>query len=178
MIKNGRYRIPLGLLFGGLASILLAWLVLEQGWPTLFSALVGLAFGGGLVWSVRIIAGVVLGKEAMGFGDVTLMSMIGAFLGWQTGLLTFFLAPGAAALISIGQWFLTRNREIAFGPYLCLSASILLVGWRWVWATTGMYFELGWYIPLLILLSLVLMSLFLGGWRLIENFLFYPRDSR
>ena len=85
---------------------------------------------------------------------------------------------GAAALISIGQWFLTRNREIAFGPYLCLSASILLVGWRWVWATTGMYFELGWYIPLLILLSLVLMSLFLGGWRLIENFLFYPRDSR
>lgn len=178
MLKDGRYRIPLGLLVSGLASISLAWQVLEQGWPTLFSALVGLAFGGGLVWSVRIIAGVVLGKEAMGFGDVTLMSMIGAFLGWQTGLLTFFLAPGAAALISIGQWLLTRNREIAFGPYLCLSASILLVSWRWVWATTGKYFDLGWYIPLLILISLVLMSVFLGGWRLIENFLFYPGDSR
>ena len=178
MVKKGRHWIPLGLLIGGLTGIFFSWQTLDEGRETLFSALVGLAFGGGLVWSVRIIAGVVLGKEAMGFGDVTLMSMIGAFLGWQTGLLTFFLAPAAAALISIGQWVLTRNREIAFGPYLCLSASMLLIGWRWVWATTGMYFELGWYIPLLILVSLVLMSLFLGGWRLLENFLFYPRDPR
>ena len=59
----------------------------------LFSALVGMAFGMVLVWGIRLVARWVLGIEAMGFGDVTLMGMIGAFLGWQAVLLIFFAAP-------------------------------------------------------------------------------------
>ena len=47
--------------------------------------------GGGIVWAVRIIASQALGVEAMGFGDVTLMCMIGAFVGWQPALLIFCL---------------------------------------------------------------------------------------
>ena len=53
----------------------------------------GLVVGVGLTQFVRKSAGFVLRREAMGFGDVTLMGMIGAFLGWQAAVLTFFLAP-------------------------------------------------------------------------------------
>jgi len=179
MLRRGRYRVASGLLLTGLVGISLAWHMCGPNWPNFMSALIGLAFGGSLVWSVRVIAGVVLGKEAMGFGDVTLMSMIGAFLGWQTALLVFFLAPAAAAVISIGQWLFTRDREIAFGPYLCLSATILLVSWRWVWAATAPYFEeLDWIIPLLLVISLGLMALLLAGWRLVESLFFHETESR
>ena len=42
------------------------------------------------MWAVRIIGTLTLRQEAMGFGDVTLMAMIGAFTGWQSTLLIFF----------------------------------------------------------------------------------------
>ena len=69
----------------------------------------------------------------MGFGDVTLMAMIGAFLGWQAAFLIFFLAPFTALLIAATQRILTGERHIAFGPYLCLAAVIVMVGWDAVW---------------------------------------------
>ena len=47
-----------------------------------------------------------LGREAMGFGDVTLMAMIGAFLGWQAAVLTFFL--GAFFGLAHAFWKLVR----------------------------------------------------------------------
>ena len=57
------------------------------------SAWLGLIVGAGLTQFVRKTAGFVFRREAMGFGDVTLMGMIGAFMGWQAAVLTFFLAP-------------------------------------------------------------------------------------
>ena len=56
-----------------------------SGWPSA----AGLTLGRSGSWSVLVL----LRREAMGFGDVTLMAMIGAFLGWQAAVLTFFLAP-------------------------------------------------------------------------------------
>ena len=85
----------------GLSAVVIGtWLAGATRWESLLSALVGLAFAGGLIWSVRIIAGRALGVEAMGFGDVTLMAMIGTFLGWQAAFLVFFLAPLTAVLIA------------------------------------------------------------------------------
>ena len=54
---------------------------------------IGLLVGGGLTEFFRRGGSLVLRREAMGFGDVTLMAMIGAFLGWQAAVLTFFLGP-------------------------------------------------------------------------------------
>ena len=47
------------------------------------------------MWAVRLIGTAALRREAMGFGDVTLMMMIGTFLGWQACSDLFFLAPFA-----------------------------------------------------------------------------------
>src|SRR5262249_24107955 len=65
------------LLLGALGSpaIVAVWHSGGSRWEGLLTSLVGMAFGGGLVWAVRIVSGVALGKEAMGFGDVTLMAM-------------------------------------------------------------------------------------------------------
>jgi leader peptidase (prepilin peptidase)/N-methyltransferase len=114
-------------------------------WQGFLVGLAGLLVGGGLTWFVRFVGSAALRREAMGFGDVTLMAMIGAFLGWQAAVLTFFLAPffGLAhaleRLISYvgkrlsGHAASSADREIPFGPYLSMAALVLLVTWPWVW---------------------------------------------
>ena len=57
----------------------------------------------------------------MGFGDVTLMMMVGAFLGWQAGVVIFFLAPFAGLVVGVLQLVLRRDDEIPYGPFLCLA---------------------------------------------------------
>ena len=105
----------------------------------------GFLVGGGLTWSVRFLGSVALRREAMGFGDVTLMAMIGAFLGWQAAVMTFFLAPffGLAhafwKLVAYlgkrlsGRQSSSADRELPFGPYLSMAAVVLLLSWPWFW---------------------------------------------
>jgi prepilin signal peptidase PulO-like enzyme (type II secretory pathway) len=134
-------------------------------WQALLSSLAGMAFGTAMVWSVRIVASRSLGKEALGFGDVTLMAMIGAFLGWQPTLMVFFIAPFAGVFIALGQWVLTRNPEIAYGPYLCLATAIATLNWTFLWERWGTLFTLGWLIPVILSVCLFLMALMLLVWR-------------
>lgn len=164
----------LGTAVVGSAGIALVWSFGGARWPSLLSALFGLAFGGAMIWSVRIIGSVALGKEAMGFGDVTLMAMIGAFLGWQPALMIFFLAPFAALLIAASQWLLMRRNDIAFGPYLCLATLILLLAWdrTWNgWADTKI-FALGSFIPILAGCCLIMLGVMLTCWRYVKERIF------
>lgn len=108
----------------------------------------------------------------MGFGDVTLMAMIGAFLGWQPCLMIFFLAPFAGLIVGLLRLVLLRDTEIPYGPFLCLAAVGLIVFWNWIWADpngthTQQIFALGWFVPLVVLCCLVLLGLMLAVWRLI-----------
>ena len=75
-----------------------------------------------------------IAPEAMGFGDVTLMAMIGSFLGWQTSPMVFFLAPLAGLVVGLIQWFAYRDNVIPYGPFLCLAAR----GDREVGGTVGL----------------------------------------
>jgi prepilin signal peptidase PulO-like enzyme (type II secretory pathway) len=157
------------MLLAGTACVVAVWKLGTPRWPSLLSALVGMAFGGGLIWIVRIVGRGVLGKEAMGFGDVTLMAMIGTFLGWQTSLMVFFLAPFVAIFISLAQWTLTRRRDIAFGPYLCVAAAILVLRWSPMWEDHAKpIFSLGWLLPQVLVFCMVLLAGLLGLWRLVE----------
>ncbi len=169
-----RERSPFGftwLLIGvgvGLSILVLVGRLIEgETWNSLMGSLLGLAFAGAMVWAVRIVAGYALQQEAMGFGDVTLMAMIGTFVGWQASLLVFALAPFAALVIALSQYVLSRNRELAFGPYLALAAVFLIVAWHWVWhawARNGLFQNIQ-LLLIVLAVALVLFGLMLVGVR-------------
>jgi len=160
------YRILRMAIMGSLA-VIIVWYRSGQGWQGLLSALVGMAASGGSIWLVRIIGAVTLRREAMGFGDVTLMAMIGAFLGWQSSLIIFFLAPLAGLVVGVLRLILFCDREIPYGPFLCLASLFLIVRWDSLWQWTLPVFDLGWLVPVVMLVCFVLMAAMLGLWRLI-----------
>jgi leader peptidase (prepilin peptidase)/N-methyltransferase len=164
-----KWLVIMGLL--GSVPIVLVWRVNDLHWQGLLTALVGLAAGGGLVWIVRNLGTLILGREAMGFGDVTLMAMIGAFLGWQSCLVIFFLAPFAGAVIGILQWMTHRDPEIRYGPFLCLAALVTIVRWADIWEKLGPLFALGWLVPATLAGCLVLMGPLLIIVRAISDWL-------
>ncbi|MEZ6090753.1 MAG: A24 family peptidase [Pirellulaceae bacterium] len=142
-------------------------------WLPLLSALIGLGIGGGQIWAVRLVARLGLGKEAMGFGDVTLMAMIGAFLGWQAALFTFFLAPFTAILIVLVSWLLTGNRMLPFGPYLAAASMLTVVFWDRIWNQWGAgVFAVGPLIGAVLGFALIAMCAMLYLFRVAERLLF------
>ncbi|MBF0569514.1 MAG: prepilin peptidase, partial [Candidatus Omnitrophica bacterium] len=74
-----------------------------------------------------------------GGGDVKLMAVVGAFLGWQLALLTIVLAPFIAAPVGIVEKIRTKSSAIAFGPYLAMAAlvSLLWGGKIIAWVASG-----------------------------------------
>lgn len=101
-------------------------------------SLAGMATGAGVVWLLRAVASFILGREAMGFGDVTLMAMIGAFLGWQATLVVLALSPFSGMVMAMMSRLVAGKSYIPFGPFLSLGAVVVVFGWKWIWL-----FELG-----------------------------------
>lgn len=94
-------------------------------------AAMGFLAGGGLVWFFRIGGSLVLGKEAMGLGDVHLMAGVGACLGWMDPTLAFFTAPfmgiaWACLSVAFRQVFHTQGTALPYGPHLA-AATVLVV---------------------------------------------------
>ncbi len=155
----------------GCALVTLVWWNGEDAWKGLLTSLVGLGAGVGLVWAIRVIFSALLRKEAMGFGDVTLMGMIGAFLGWQPALIIFFLAPFTSLVIALSQWIITGRRDIPFGPFLCAAATILLLAWSPIWQRWGDLFSLGLFVPLILVVAVGLMAVLLACWLVVKHLL-------
>ncbi|MFP6765622.1 MAG: A24 family peptidase [Planctomycetaceae bacterium] len=93
----------------------------------------GLLTGAGITWLVRFVSSIVLGQEALGFGDVTLMAMIGSFVGWQPVVFIFLLAPLCGLVAGLAAHFCSNRAYVPYGPYLALSTVGVLFGWRWLW---------------------------------------------
>jgi prepilin signal peptidase PulO-like enzyme (type II secretory pathway) len=165
-------RPPLSwLLVAGSVASVLVWAIGGGAWGGLLTALIGLVASGGIVWAVRIIGTAALRREAMGFGDVTLMMMIGTFLGWQACLIAFFLAPFAGLMVGIGQFVIRRDDVIPYGPFLCLGAAAVVVAWAPIWMWAKPMFDAGAIIPLVLVVCLALLGVMLAIWRIIKGFL-------
>jgi len=157
----------------GCAGIVAGWYLGGVIWEGLLTALVGMTISGGMIWIVRLVGQLALQKEAMGFGDVTLMAMLGTFLGWQACVIIFFVAPVMGLVIGVGQYLFRRENEIPYGPFLCLAACIVLLAWAPIWHQVRMYYILGWTILAILGVGFVLMGAMLFIWRLIAD-RFFP----
>jgi prepilin signal peptidase PulO-like enzyme (type II secretory pathway) len=154
-----------GIALAGAMGIVAIWWLGGMAWESLLSSLVGLAAGGGIVWFVRIIGRFALRKEAMGFGDVTLMAMIGSFLGWQACLFVFFLAPFAGLLLGVVNWIAHREHELPYGPFLCLAGLFVIVQWAGIWEWASPFFSIPWLVPTAMGGCMLVMLVLLSGLR-------------
>ncbi|RMH03354.1 MAG: prepilin peptidase [Nitrospirae bacterium] len=108
----------------------------------LMSSVIGVLFGGGLLWMLAALSPYVFGKEGMGGGDIKLLAMIGAFVGWEQTFFTLLIAAVTGSLVGIGLVMMKRLRRgqyMPFGPFLAFGAVLSLffhpsvVGWSHGW---------------------------------------------
>jgi leader peptidase (prepilin peptidase)/N-methyltransferase len=97
--------------------------------PSPLSALIGVLVGGGfllaLAWAYEAFTGI----EGMGGGDIKLLAMIGAFLGWTSIPFTLFFASLTGSVIGLGFMIgkgVGRRFALPFAPFLCLGALLYL----------------------------------------------------
>jgi leader peptidase (prepilin peptidase) / N-methyltransferase len=112
------------------------WFDAHWHWHGLAWSTAGLVVGATITWLARAISSRVLGQEAMGLGDVTLMAMIGSFLGWQAVILVFLLAPIAGLTVGVMIKLLSGRTYLPYGPWLSLAAIFVLFRWAWLWQLT------------------------------------------
>ncbi|MCP9475564.1 MAG: A24 family peptidase, partial [Nitrospira sp.] len=111
---------------GTAVGLLSSATVLSTG---LVNGLIGMLVGGGLLWLLAWLSPYLFGKEGMGGGDIKLMAMIGAFLGWKPALVTIMMGSLLGSLVGltlIGTRVISRQDYIPFGPFLVCGALIAL----------------------------------------------------
>ena len=100
---------------------------MPPGWR---DSLIGLIAGGGSLWLMGEAYFRFRGEEGMGFGDVKMLAMIGAFLGWQSMLLTLILGSFLGSLIGLGLIASKRGDmkyALPFGTFLAVGALVASV---------------------------------------------------
>ena len=105
------------------------WLV------SLIGAVIGALAGGGSLWLMGFLWEKLRGIEAMGLGDVKMMLMVGAFLGWRLTILTILVAAFSGSLAGIAILVRRGGRNLQmmlpFGIFLGIGSLVsLLVGTR------------------------------------------------
>lgn len=126
------YLIPDEYTWGGLVlGLALAW---RNGLPGFWEAILGAAVGFALLYFIAWAGERVFKEEAMGGGDIKMMAMVGAYVGWQGVLLTLFGGALLGTLVFL-PLSLKRRRLVPFGVFLAAAAALSflwkepLVGW-------------------------------------------------
>jgi len=100
------------------------------GFPRPVDSAVGVAIGAGFLFLVLYAYEKIMGEEGMGLGDVKLLAMIGAFLGWQALPVTILVSSLTGSLVGVGYALIkgesVRKFPVPFGPFLALGAIVHL----------------------------------------------------
>jgi leader peptidase (prepilin peptidase)/N-methyltransferase len=116
--------LPNAITLPGIAIGLLFSLVTEPGWQ---SSLIGVVLGGGLPFAVAEIYYRIRRREGIGLGDVKMLAMIGAFLGWRGAIVTLMIGSIAGSIV--GLVMIVRGRgdlqyTLPFGTFLAVGAVV------------------------------------------------------
>ncbi len=112
-----------------LPGIVVGFLFSLFGPPGWFDALIGIVLGGAVPWAIAEAYFRLRGEEGLGMGDMKMLAMVGAFLGWKLMLLTLVLASFGGSVIGLG--FLAagygRTYALPFGTFLAAGAVVAAV---------------------------------------------------
>ena len=106
-----------GIVIGLIASAVLP--------PAFIDAIIGVLVGGGVLWLIGEAYYRYSGQEGLGGGDVKMLAMIGAFLGWKLVLVTLVLSSFAGSIIGLGVIVMKRGGmkyALPYGTFLALGA--------------------------------------------------------
>lgn len=102
-------------------------LVGPPGWR---ASLIGIVVGGGALYAVAAGYYLLRKEEGLGMGDVKMLAMIGAFLGWQHVLLTLVLASFSGAIVGVALIAVqkgTMKYALPFGTFLAVGAAFAML---------------------------------------------------
>ena len=92
-------------------------------------SILGAIIGGGLLFAVAFAYEVIRKREGLGMGDIKMMAMVGAFIGWRLALLTIFAGSLMGTLIGISLMLLRKMNlqgKLAFGVFLGIGSALCL----------------------------------------------------
>jgi len=95
----------------------------EPGW---LASLIGILVGGGVLWGIAELYYRIRHEEGLGMGDVKMLAMVGAFIGWQLTFLTLMMASIAGSIIGVGLIVTHRGGmkyALPFGTFLAIGAA-------------------------------------------------------
>jgi leader peptidase (prepilin peptidase)/N-methyltransferase len=111
--------------------------------PGVFDAVLGAVLGGGVLWLIGEAYYRYSGQEGMGGGDVKMLAMVGAFLGWKLVLVTLIVSSFAGSILGIlliASRRGTMKQALPYGTFLAVGALFAsLYGERIVDWYTGLY---------------------------------------
>jgi leader peptidase (prepilin peptidase)/N-methyltransferase len=111
---------------GILAGFIISLIFVHITW---YDSLIGIIAGGGVLYLVAFLFEVITGKEGMGGGDIKLLAMIGAWMGWRALPLIILLSSLTGIFIGGGSLLMSRQglgTRIPFGPFLALGTLLYL----------------------------------------------------
>lgn len=112
-----------------ITGIIIAFIVQITGIPSigLLDAIIGLLVGGGSFLTIALLSKLILKKDGIGGGDIKLMAMIGALLGWKLTVLTIFLSAYIAGILGGGMLILKIKKKgeyLPYGPFIAIAAVV------------------------------------------------------